>query len=1201
MKTTKISLVLLVVLGLCRFVLGAWSEPVPVNEVNTEYCEWTPFLSFDGLSLYFARGRPSVDEFRIFQATRPVPCGPFTSVGEVSGTLNSSSGNVMSPWVSPDNLRMYYFTESSLVYDLKVTERASDNDPWPIGMNIPGLDALGGRPQAPCLTANELIIVFSSYNAPGGVGGYDLWMATRPDANSSFGNVRNLAEINTVYKESKPYISPDGLTLYFQTDRNGSGQLFRATRASLSEPFGNLEHLSFFDMPRGGGHPSLSSDGTALYMAKTINGVENIYVSYLGSGASNPTPADGDVIAGEIYVDNIWTRLIFVPGANSVEHTGYFSENYDDVAGRIEDANLGSPPYGHLSGWEFTFMVGNPQVGPAVDSLVRGMTYYWCVDETDAQGNTFPGDIWEFTVQNYKTCCPNPPDGAVVLGPDVLLSWVPGFGVEEYDVYFGTDFNDVNDGSSGPGDPSPPAEYLGTLTETSILVTGLAENTWYYWRVDGVAGRVPPFFIPTEFYKGDVWCFKTAGLIAHWKFDEGSGIDAYDSAGNNDGTIYGAAWASGVIDGALDFDGVDDYVDVGNDKSLMTNGDLTIIAWIKALENRACIYSHTWNGWRLGFGIGNDNYDGRLGFYTWNHRQWIKAGSSLADDIWHHVAVTLNGTQVTLYTDGIEIGGDTGAPASDLTGIGLIGLYNYDWHFGGLIDDVRIYDRALSAGEVEDLYQSQVPVGQTYHVDGVNGDNTNDGLTRETAFKTIQRGINVAEDLDTVLVWPGVYNEEISFWGDAITVRSAADAAIVETNYGYAFSFFSAEGPDTVLSNFVVRNSQYGIYLINGSSPTLRNLTIVNNDFGISAFNGADPDISSCIFFNNYYGDLFRDPVPLEAKYSWVQDEVNEPIAHWKLDEGTGSIAYDSAGTNDGTIYGAAWASGVIDGALDFDGVDDYVGIPDSSSMRNLDGSSAEYTISLWVNTTQQGGLLHDAPTMFDRRATNTLSGKLQWPVQIAINENDAVRFFIHGDDPSLELNDNYAINDGNWHHIMVTRKNTEYVKIYVDGNLRQSGSTDLNPSTTEVTTIGVRRTNYDIYRDYFDGTIDDVQIYDGALSDEEVQRIYQNLAGPLFADAAGGDYHLKSERGRYWPAHDVWVLDDVTSPCIDGGDPAADPPNERMPNGGRINMGAYGNTAYASMSEWPIKGDTNKDGRFNFMDIAILLDEWLEELAWAG
>jgi hypothetical protein len=71
--------------------------------------------------------------------------------------------------------------------------------------------------------------------------------------------------------------------------------------------------------------------------------------------------------------------------------------------------------------------------------------------------------------------------------------------------------------------------------------------------------------------------------------------------------------------------------------------------------------------------------------------------------------------------------------------------------------------------------------------------------------------------------------------------------------------------------------------------------------------------------------------------------------------------------------------------------------------------------------------------------------------------------------------------------------------------------------------------------------------------------------ADPQFADAANGDYHLKSKRGR-WTASG-WVVDAVHSPCIDAGDPAADFSVEPDPNGGRVNMGAYGNTAQASKS----------------------------------
>ena len=71
----------------------------------------------------------------------------------------------------------------------------------------------------------------------------------------------------------------------------------------------------------------------------------------------------------------------------------------------------------------------------------------------------------------------------------------------------------------------------------------------------------------------------------------------------------------------------------------------------------------------------------------------------------------------------------------------------------------------------------------------------------------------------------------------------------------------------------------------------------------------------------------------------------------------------------------------------------------------------------------------------------------------------------------------------------------------------------------------------------------------------------------PHFPDLGEGDFHLKSETGRWDPEAGVWVKDDVTSPCIDAGDPEADFENEPEPNGRRVNMGAYGNTAEASKS----------------------------------
>jgi hypothetical protein len=71
----------------------------------------------------------------------------------------------------------------------------------------------------------------------------------------------------------------------------------------------------------------------------------------------------------------------------------------------------------------------------------------------------------------------------------------------------------------------------------------------------------------------------------------------------------------------------------------------------------------------------------------------------------------------------------------------------------------------------------------------------------------------------------------------------------------------------------------------------------------------------------------------------------------------------------------------------------------------------------------------------------------------------------------------------------------------------------------------------------------------------------------PLFADPDNGDYHLKSQAGRWDPTTQSWVQDDITSPCIDAGDPNSPIGDESIPNGGRINMGAYGGTAEASKS----------------------------------
>lgn len=102
----------------------------------------------------------------------------------------------------------------------------------------------------------------------------------------------------------------------------------------------------------------------------------------------------------------------------------------------------------------------------------------------------------------------------------------------------------------------------------------------------------------------------------------------------------------------------------------------------------------------------------------------------------------------------------------------------------------------------------------------------------------------------------------------------------------------------------------------------------------------------------------------------------------------------------------------------------------------------------------------------------------------------------------------------------------------------------------------------------------------------------------PLFADAQTGDYHLKSQAGRWDPNKECWLTDDVTSPCIDAGDPSFDWKEEFWPHGGRINMGVYGGTTQASMSGNSVGNiaDLDLNDSINISDLILLVEHWTQE-----
>jgi hypothetical protein len=209
----------------------------------------------------------------------------------------------------------------------------------------------------------------------------------------------------------------------------------------------------------------------------------------------------------------------------------------------------------------------------------------------------------------------------------------------------------------------------------------------------------------------------TPGLVAHWEFEEGSGGMAPDSAGSNDAAVIGATWATGQRGQALWFDGRDDYVDCGADEALAPEL-MTLTFWVFAEESfryqyllgRAVDlspnqdYAFSTDGeQRIEFSFGESVFQSVA----------VKSVDALPLGEWVHIGATRDGATASLYLNGqLE---NSQAYAFSVTNkgqglrIGSIGTTDgWSGFFEGGIDEVRIYEQALSPEEIEQTAEGQI-------------------------------------------------------------------------------------------------------------------------------------------------------------------------------------------------------------------------------------------------------------------------------------------------------------------------------------------------------------------------------------------------------------------------------------------------------------------------------------------------------------
>jgi outer membrane lipoprotein-sorting protein len=306
---------------------------------------------------------------------------------------------------------------------------------------------------------------------------------------------------------------------------------------------------------------------------------------------------------------------------------------------------------------------------------------------------------------NTKPYAIKPQPADKIVGTAIVsleLKWMPGAYVTEHQVYFGASANELS--------------LLAEVNEPNFAeIPVLERGATYYWRVD----EVQP---DGSIADGDVWSFNTGGLVGWWKFDEGSGSTAVDSSGNSHNGTLKNMDDRDRVDGALYLDGKDSFVSIP--PLNLNSNTVTISAWIRRDGEQKEAYTglvycrdgNTTAGFNLG-GTGAPDWkiNDELA-YNWNETQaawdWHN-GLIVPDNKWVFAALVVEPTRATLYMG--EDGRLTSATnmidhsIEEFDGVTRIGhdTHTEGRYFKGTIDDMRIYNCALSQDEVEALYEAR--------------------------------------------------------------------------------------------------------------------------------------------------------------------------------------------------------------------------------------------------------------------------------------------------------------------------------------------------------------------------------------------------------------------------------------------------------------------------------------------------------------
>jgi len=673
--------------------------------------------------------------------------------------------------------------------------------------------------------------------------------------------------------------------------------------------------------------------------------------------------------------------------------------------------------------------------------------------------------------------------------------------------------------------------------------------------------------------KSDKWM--TDGLVGWWKMDESSWGSVIDSSGNgNTGTVAGGATvAAGKFGNGGSFDGSDDYVGVGISAFPTGSNPRTMSLWFKMIKSGAqqALFNYGANNSGDRVDLFYDNSAGTLGIENVNRGVnflWTY------DSNWHHlVAVYPSGETQTdkwlLYLDGVQKSTSSNGTVTTLSTTAsnaVIGKLNVagGYEFGGILDDVRIYNRALQSSEVSQLYNwAPGPVMHLAMNEKVSGNsktlyddsgNTNNGTTYYGGNATgmdcrvsgkygsgcqfdgtddyVDAGTAPSLQITgaiTVEAWvkpntlsgyhriidkfPGSYHgwsfyqSSQSFGFQLYTTElteyyPSGSPMTTAGNWYHVAATYDGSYMRTYANGVLVGTPQAKTGLIYNDGTT--NIDIGRNFGGSQYFGGSIDDVR----IYNYARTSKQIVEDMNAGHPIGGSPVGSEAGYWKLDEGYGGTANNKiSGNGNGTIRnGGAWTnSGKLGKGLSLDGSNDYIEV---ASVTQYKYTGGDFSASIWLNPDSgesDGGLVLSKPW----------NGGGQYNWTLSYNSNQTLTLGLVGA-TSWSTATTTTVAKSAWSHVSFSIDGaTKAVNIYINGVLAKSATYDISswtPVSGDASIPLAIGTLYPYGEGWagntgfsFKGLIDEVKVYNSTLSADDI-KLDMNQGSSLILGSTGTD-----------------------------------------------------------------------------------------------